>query len=189
MLIRYCDDFVVGFQYRADAERFGKLLKERLSKYGLEIAEEKSKIIEFGRKAWEKGLSRVETFDFLGFTHYCDTSRTGRYKVTVKTSIKKYRQKLKAMNEWMKRNRNILPLYEGYWEKVKQKLRGHYEYYGRSGNYRMIKRYYERTVGLAWKWINRRSNRESYNLEQYTKFLKYNPLPRPKITHSIYIKT
>ena len=70
MLIRYADDFVAGFQYRADAERYGKQLKERLSKYGLEIAEEKSKIIEFGRKAWQKGVSKVETFDFLGFTHY-----------------------------------------------------------------------------------------------------------------------
>lgn len=187
-LIRYADDFVVGFQYKIEAERFAAALKSRLNKYGLSIAEDKSKILDFGRKTWlrNRGKRKLETFDFLGFTHYCDTSRKGYFMLSVKTSMKKFRQKLKDMNEWLKGYRNKLSLYGSYLKKVCQKLKGHYEYYGRSGNYRMMKRFYERTVGLLWKWINRRSDRKSYNLEQFTKLLKYNPLPRPRITHSIF---
>jgi len=100
--------------------------------------------------------------------------------------MKKFKQKLKEMNEWLKGYRNKLSLFGSYLKKVCQKLRGHYEYYGRSGNIWMLKRFYERTVGLIWKWINRRSNGKSYTLKQFTKLLKYNPLPRPRITHSIF---
>ena len=132
MLIRYADDFVVGFQYRVDAEKFAIALKMRLDKYGLSIADDKSKILDFGRKAWLReriGGKKVEAFDFLGFTHYCDISLKGRFKVSVKTSIKKFKQKLKELNMWLKDYRNKLPLFSCYLKKVCQKLRGHYEYY------------------------------------------------------------
>ncbi len=189
ILIRYADDFVVCFQYGREAKEFAKELKVRLAKYGLKIAEEKSKVIKFGQKAWmeaQKTGGKVETFDFLGFTHYCDKSRRGNFKLSQKTSAKKYRQKLRDMKEWLRKHKNILPLYGEYLNKLRQKLTGHYQYYGRSGNMRMLKQYYERTAGLLFKWINRRSQKRSYTLKQFSKFLRYNPLPRPRIYHSTY---
>ncbi len=189
ILVRYADDFVVCFQYEEEAKGFTKELKERLNKYGLEISEEKSKVIEFGRYARQKAQKegrRLETFDFLGFTHYCDRSITGKFKLTQKTSMKKYRQKLKAANEWLKRYRNVMPLKEGYWQTLALKLKGHYQYYGISGNSKMIQQFYNETLKLAYKWINRRSQRKSYNWEQFKKFVQFNPLPKPRIYHSTY---
>ena len=188
-LIRYADDFVVCFQHEREAKEFAKELKERLGKYGLTIAEEKSKIIEFGRYAWQKAQKegkRLETFDFLGFTHYCDQSLRGKFKLTQKTSRKKFRQKMKDMNEWLKRFRNIMSLTEGYWKTLRLKLIGHYRYYGISGNMRMLQMFHDKTIKLAYKWINRRSQRKSYNWERFKKFQQYNPLPKPKIYHSTY---
>jgi RNA-directed DNA polymerase len=188
-LIRYADDFVVCFQNERDAKEFVEALKERLKKYGLEIAEEKSKLIEFGRYAWQKAQvegRRVKTFDFLGFTFCCDSGRNGKFKLVMKTSSKKMRQKLKEMNEWLKKFRNRESLMKNYWNKLRQKLRGHYAYYGISGNIRMLQKFYDRTVSLAFKWINRRSQKKSYKWEKFKRFLDYNPLPQPRICHSLY---
>lgn len=100
-LVRYADDFVVCFQYGSEAKVFGEALRRRLGKFGLRIAEEKSRIIEFGRYAWQRAQrqgKRVATFDFLGFTHYCGKTRRGKFRLGRKTARKKYTQKLKAMN-------------------------------------------------------------------------------------------
>jgi len=187
-LIRYADDFIVCFQSGSEAKTFGEKLEQRLGKFGLKIAEGKSRIIEFGRYVWGKAQregKKVATFDFLGFTHYCDKTRKGKFKLGRKTASKKFRQKIKAMNIWMKKVRNLVELKE-WWQVLRLKLIGHYRYYGISGNYREIKKFYILTSKLAYKWINRRSQKKSYNYERYCRFKKYNPLPEPRIYHRTY---
>lgn len=131
-IVRYADDFICCFQYPNDAEWFVRNLRQRFAKYGLSLAEEKTKILEFGRyaarKRAERGLGKPETFDFLGFTFYCsmNTERTF-YRCKVKTSRKKLRNKIRAMKEWIRNHRNM-PL-EWLFKKVNEKLRGHYQYY------------------------------------------------------------
>jgi RNA-directed DNA polymerase len=187
-LIRYADDFIVLFQIAKEAKEFGRKLRERLTKFGLKIAEEKSKIIWFGQYAWQKAQierKRLDTFDFLGFTHYCDKTRGGKFKLGRKTASKKFRQKVKQMNQWLKSIRNQIELRK-WWRLLGIKLIGHYRYYGISGNMPLMRAYYTRTLRLAHKWINRRSQKKSYNWQQFLKFVKYNPLPLPKICHLTY---
>jgi len=187
-LVRYADDFVVCFQYRDEAKKFGEMLRERLTKFRLRISEKKSKIIEFGRYAKEnakKTGKEVETFDFLGFTHYCDKSRTGKFKLGRKTARKRFVQKMKALNQWLKAVRNQEKLKE-WWEALGQKLMGHYQYYGISGNSRGLQQTYRQTTKLVFKWINRRSQKKSCTWEQLTHYLERNPLPKPRIYHYTY---
>ena len=181
-LIRYADDFIVCFQSEREAQEFGAKLQERLSKFGLKISETKSKIIEFGRYA---GNKHPETFDFLGITHYCDKTLKGKFNVGRKTSKKKLIQKYKAMNEWLKQSRNSMGLKE-WWSILKRKLVGHYQYYGIRGNMRSLQSYYIQVLRLTYKWINRRSQRRSYTWEQYSRWIRNNPLPQPKIYHKPY---
>ena len=186
--IRYADDFVVCFQKEEEAEEFGRVLRQRLSKFGLTASEEKSRIISFGRypyyTAWEEG-KRLETFDFLGFTHYGTQTRKRYFKLGRKTSRTRYRQKLKETNRWLKDVRNMIKR-EDWWKVLRLKLIGHYRYYGVSGNMRDLKAFYNQTVKLAYKWINRRSQKKSYNITQFYKMLEYKPLPKPKIYHRNY---
>lgn len=184
-LIRYADDFIVCFQSGDEARKFGEMLKQRFDKFGLKIAENKSKIIEFGRNVWYKAQregGRVETFNFLGIMHYCSKSRTGKFKLGRETVRDRYWRKMKEMNQWLKDIRNSVKL-EEWWKVLGQKLTGHYRYYGIGGNSQAIGSFYYWTVKLAYKWINRRSQKGSFNWIQFTRFLKYNPLPTPKIYH------
>jgi group II intron reverse transcriptase/maturase len=187
-LIRYADDFIVCFQSGSEAKTFGEELKQRLGKFALRIAEGKARIIEFGRYVWAKARregKKVATFDFLGFTHYCDKTRRGKFKLGRKTSVKKFRQKLEEMNLWLKKARNFVELKE-WWKVLRVKLLGHYRYYGASGNMQALRKFYIQTSKLAYKWINRRSQKKSFTYAQYCKFKEYNPLPEPKIYHLIY---
>ena len=143
-LIRYCDDFVCCFQNRYEAEVFKERLEERFGKYGLELAEEKTKILEFGRFAGQnrtaRGEGKPDTFDFLGFMFYCGMDGKKRfYRCRVKTSKKKFRSKIKAMKEWIKIHR-ALPL-EQIFKTVNAKLREHYQYYGVTDNTREVKNF------------------------------------------------
>ena len=186
-LIRYCDDFVVCFEDLESARKFMQMLKERFAKFGLKIAEDKSRVIEFGRRIWEKSSRegrKVETFDFLSFTHFCDKTRRGKFKVSRKTARKKFIQKMKEMNVWLKSIRNLVKLKE-WWKVLKAKLLGHYRYYGISGNIRIVNKFYQETCRLAYKWINRRSQKKSCTYEKYCKHWK-DTLPKPKIYHLIY---
>jgi len=187
-LIRYADDFIVCFQSGREVKEFGKALEQRLGKFGLRVAPEKKRIIEFGRYVWQRRRERgekVATFDFLGFTHYCDKTRKGAFKLGRKTARKKFVQKTKELNQWMKKVRNLVELKE-WWQVLRLKLLGHYHYYGISGNAPAMQEYYTRTLKLAHKWINKRSQKKSYNWQQFWKFVKYNPLPLPKIYHLTY---
>lgn len=188
-LTRYADDFIVCLESEEEAKAFGEKLRERLGKFGLKVSEEKSRVIEFGRKAWQKGKEtgiKASTFNFLGFTHYCDKTRKDGFKVGRKTSGKKMKTKLKAMNQWLKSIRNAVELKE-WWKTLKQKLTGHYRYYGMSGNMKELRVYYSRTASLAYKWMNRRSQKKSMNMERYRRLInEWNPLPKPKIYHLTY---
>lgn len=187
-LIRYADDFVVCFQKAAEARAFGDRLKERLNKFGLKVSEEKSRILPFGRypyySAQEKGR-KLATFDFLGFTHYCTKTRRGYFRLGRKTSKAKFRQRIKELNQWLKDVRNQVELKQ-WWGVLRLKLMGHFRYYGISGNMAELRAFYKRAVRLAFKWINRRSQKRSYNWAQFHRFLQFNPLPVPKIYHLTY---
>jgi len=187
-LVRYADDFVGFFQSDKEAKAFGRKLRERLSRFGLRIAENKSRIIEFGRYPWlraQREGKRIATFDFLGFTHYCDKTRKGKFKLGRKTSKAKFRQKIRTMNQWLKNVRNLMGL-KLWWKVLELKLIGHYRYYGISGNMPEMRAFYKQTLRLAYKWINRRSQKRSYNWHQFHRFLKYNSLPQPRIYHLAY---
>ena len=185
-LIRYADDVVAAFQKKADATRFDEEVKERLAKFGLKTSEEKSRTIPFGRyssaSAERKG-KKPDTFDFLGFTCYCTKSRKGNFLLGRRTAKKKYRQKAKELKHWLKATRNQVKL-EEWWKTLARKLEGHYRYYGISGNIREMQSYHRQAISVAFKWVNRRSQKKSYNWRQFCRYLQYNPLPRPRIYHS-----
>ena len=184
-LLRYCDDFVIGCQYEWEAEKILSDLKERLKKFGLEVSEAKTRIVEFGRYAQERAEKRGQkagTVEFLGFTHLCTESRSGRFTVGRRTSGKKFRAKLVAMNLWLKRGRNLLELGD-WWKILKWKLTGHYQYYGITGNRGSLDRFYQQVLKLAYKWWNRRSQKRSGNWEEFQRRLQWTPLPKPRIVH------
>ena len=183
-IIRYADDFVVCFRHQVDATRFRHELDERLAKFGLEISPEKTKIIEFGPLSESKARRRgckPETFDFLGFTHYCSRSRNGRYfRMKRITSRKKFTAKIRMFRDWLKAKRT-LPTRE-LMEKVVSKLRGHFAYYGVTDNSKGISRFAYEIQRLLFKWLNRRGKRGCMNWEKFNFFLKKYPLPSPRIT-------
>lgn len=152
-ITRYADDSVACFQYKEDAQKYYKVLIKRLAKFGLEIAEEKTRIIEFGRfaerDAKKRGERKPETFDFLGFTHYCGRSRKGRFKLKWKTSRKKFVTKAKEFNKWMKKNRRS-PL-SIIWNSINQKLRGHYNYYGVSDNWNNLLQFKREIIKITYQ--------------------------------------
>jgi RNA-directed DNA polymerase len=190
-LVRYADDFVCVVRYANDASRIERGLKNRLEKYGLEIHPTKSRNISYGRFESQNAKQqnrRANTFDFLGFTHYCDTSRNGKFKLGRKTSRKKFACKCKEMNLWLKSIRNRMKT-KDWWKILESKLRGHYHYYGVSENYAGIARFYKITIKLVMKWLNRRSQKRKMNCDKFNKYLEHYPLPKPRIVHSFYTLT
>jgi group II intron reverse transcriptase/maturase len=187
-IIRYCDDFVVCFQKKADAVGFVHALTGRLGKFGLEIEPSKTKMFEFGRFAEVNAAKRgkkPETFDFLGFTHYCSTTRDGKkFRVKRKTSRKKFTAKVKAFKEFIKNSRTLpTAVLMG---KVKAKLQGHYNYYGVTDNSHGIARFHYEVVRLVHKWFNRRGKRNCLNWDKLHLLLKRYPLPKPRICVCLY---
>ena len=188
-IINYADDMVLCLQYKEDAIKVYNLLKERLKKLGLEFAEEKTRLIEFGRFASENckknGKRKPDSFDFLGFTHYCGTShKTGRFRVKRKTSKKKFKQKIQEYKVWIKENRNK-PLRE-IMLTMKKKLIGHFNYYGITDNQESLLRFQLETRKLLFKWLNRRSQKKSYNWIGFNQMLEHYKLPLPKIKVNVY---
>lgn len=187
-LIRYCDDYVVCCESEQDAREFLDSLEQRLSKFGLEISREKTHIVRFGRHAWQharKHKEKVASFDFLGFTHYCKSSRRGKFIMGHKTSKTNLRRKLREITDWVKRVRNFLSL-KSWWPMLKAKLTGHYNYFGISGNYHCLNQFYRRVKSIIFKWVNRRSQKKSMTFNIYLKYLQLNPLPKPRICRSLY---
>jgi RNA-directed DNA polymerase len=187
-LVRYADDFICMVQYKDDAQCIEQALRERFAKFALELHPKKTRVISFGRYERENAKRqnrKANTFDFLGFTHYCGTSRRGKFIVGRKTSRKKFRIKCKAMNDWLRKIRNFRKA-KDWWPILQAKLRGHYQYYGVSGNIRSLRRFYFLTLRMTLKWLNRRSQHKSFNRKRFYKYLEHYPLPEPRIVHNLY---
>jgi RNA-directed DNA polymerase len=184
---RYADDFLACFQYREDAERFLTGLRERLGKFHLEVEPSKTQLIEFGRFAEGNAARRggkPETFDFLGFTHYCGRTRYGAFKVKRMTSKKKLRAKLQAVKAWLREERNHLKTGE-LLERGKQMLVGHLQYYAITDNGRMCEEFRRQVTRLLYKWLNRRSQRRSYTWERFFDALAWVRWPTVRIQHQL----
>jgi len=187
-MVRYADDSVFCFQYEEDAQRFYRGLITRLGKFNLEIAEEKTKIIKLNKDNRENDKDdegkREESFDFLGFTHYVGKDKNGSKRVKRKTSKKKYKASLLRCKEWMMRNR-ILPTKQ-FMKTIKAKIQGHCNYYGITDNRRAVGNFIDEVRSLLFKWLNRRSQKNSFNWSKFVLFLKKYPLPRAKVYVNIF---
>jgi len=176
MLMRYADDFVVCFQYHRDARRFYDVLGERLDKFGLELSKEKTRLIEFTRFKTEKS----EVFTFLGFEYRWGLSRKGKPLVKMRTSKKKFKLALSNLLAWIKKYRSRLGT-RALFNKLRQKLQGHFNYYGVCGNFEMLWKYYYQSLEIMFKWLNRRSQKKSCTFEGFMKMVDYYRIPRPRI--------
>jgi group II intron reverse transcriptase/maturase len=200
-MVRFADDFVMGFEHEADAQRVSAVLPKRMAKYGLSLHPEKTRLVDFARPAPRgrrtKNPAGAEPkdddphgghpgrFDFLGFTHYWGRALRGGYVIKRKTSKQRLRRAIKKVSQWCREHRH-LPLRE-QWQKLKSKLAGHYGYYGITGNSLSLGRYAMAVVKLWHKWLNRRERKPSLNWTKYNAMLQgaYR-LPSPRIVHSIY---
>jgi group II intron reverse transcriptase/maturase len=176
LIIRYADDFVCAFQYKQDAELFYQQLNERLGKFGLEVSPEKTRILLFNRSM----LKQSETFDFLGFEFRRALSRKFKSIIRRRTSRKKLRASIAAFTEWIKTNRN--KKISKLMTTLRAKYRGYWNYYGVIGNYGSLKTFYYLTRRILFKWLNRRSQRLSYNWAGFEDLLNQFLMPAPKIT-------
>lgn len=186
-IIVYADDFVCCFQNKKDAEEFYERLKHRVMHFGLELEENKSRLIAFGRYARErsgKNGKKPETFTFLGFTHYCSKSRNGRFRVKRKTNKKKFAKKCREVHRAIAKMRTLRLLQ--IMKKLNQILVGYYHYYGITDNYKGINDFCERVRKSLFYWLNRRSQKKSYTWEAFQTMMKDYPLASPRIYVSIY---
>ena len=184
---RYADDFLACFQYREEAARFLKELVARLGKFHLEVEPSKTQLIGFGRFAEKSAASKggkPETFDFLGFTHYCGQTRKGSFKVKRMTSKKKFRAKLQAVNAWLRKERNRLKTGE-LLDRGRQILVGHLNYYAVTDNGKMCEEFRCQAARLLYKWLNRRSQRRSYTWERFNDTLDWLRWPPVRIQHQL----
>jgi len=165
IVVRYADDFVIGFQYRGEAVRFLKALRERLAKFGLELHSDKTRLIEFGRFAIdnrvERGEGKPETFDFLGFTHVCSKTRKGNFTVRRRTIAKRQRNKIKEVKAELLRRRHDPVPEIGKW--VRSVVQGHFNYFAVPGN-RQANDAFRTEVMKYWLYALRRRSQKAGNL-------------------------
>ena len=185
-IVRYADDFVVGFQYRSDAERFQKELTQRLAKFGLELHEGKTRLIEFGRFARdnrkERGEGKPETFDFLGFTHICATRKAdGGFALRRKTIAKRLRAKINEVKETLMRSRHRPMPEQGGW--LRSVVQGHFNYYGVPGNREALDAF-RTQIGQSWLRALRRRSQKARSLtwERFQWWMK-TWIPTARIIH------
>ena len=183
--IRYADDAILCFQYQEDAQRVLEVLPKRFAKYGLRLHPQKTRLVEFGRRAYfrlKRLKTKPETFDFLGFTHRCATSRAGKFVVQVSTMKKRLRRGIKAIAEWCRTHLHD-PL-EHQQRMLNAKLRGHYQYYGRPTNYRSLSKFLAAVRRLWRTWVSRRTRGRRISWERFVKLLHRYPLLPARITHA-----
>jgi RNA-directed DNA polymerase len=165
IIVRFADDFVVGFEHEGDARQFLTDLRERFAKFALELHPDKTRLIEFGRNAVRdraaRGVGKPETFDFLGFTHYCGTTKNGRFWLRRKTVTKRMRAKLKALNVELKRRRHEPIPVQGQW--LGSVVRGHLAYYAVPGNTDAVATFRTQVSRLWLRALRRRSQRHRLN--------------------------
>ena len=184
IIVRFADDYIVGFQHREDAERFLAELRERLARFCLELAGEKTRLIEFGRFAAERrrarDLGKPETFDFLGLTHVCGKDRKGRFALRRRTSTKRLRAKLRVVKDELKHRRHLPIPEQGQW--LGRVVQGHYNYYAVPGNIAALEAFRQQVTRHWYNALRRRSQRSSLTWERMQR-LEARWLPPARILH------
>lgn len=181
---RYADDLVICFRYQKDANRVKEVLGKRLEKYKLKLNEDKTKMVSFSKSAMQQGIKQG-AFNFLGFTFYLGRTKRGIVIPKLKTEGKRFRSKLKKVNDWAKKMRNKVPL-KIIWKAFCRKLQGHVQYYGISFNSTHVTSFLYRAVLILFKWLNRRSQRKSFNWESFELFMKRYPVPDVRVYHKLF---
>lgn len=186
LLIRYADDLVIAFTSERDARRVEEVLAKRLSRFGLRLHPEKTRRVRFRApdgKGKPPGSRGPGTFTFLGFTHYWGKSRKGRWMVQRKTDTTRLTRALSRVRQWCRRWRHSPVSWQQ--QQLSLGLRGHYAYYGITGNYRALNSYHHGVTQEWRKWLNRRSQKAKMTWERYSRLLVNYPLPRPRIVHAV----
>ncbi len=186
-LVRYADDAALVFSREDDARRVMEVLPKRFGKHGLALHPEKTRLVEFRRPdrrppkdhGGAGGGGRPGTFDLLGFTHYWGLSRKGRWVVKRRTAHDRFNRSLKRVADWCRENRH--QSVREQWQALVRKLRGHFGYFGITGNYEGIRRYREGVKHVWRKWLGRRSNRARMSWDRMGRLLERYPLPPPRI--------
>jgi len=176
---RSADDFIFGFRFKDDATYLMKLLGKRLEKFGLELAKEKTGMVRFSR--FKKHLNTK--FSFLGFDFRWVVSKNGKDYISMETNPKRMTKSLKEFTKWCKENRN--KRIKNIVDIVNKKLKGYFNYYAIEGNSRRVNRFYFIATGILYKWLNRRSQRRSFNFDQFKEKMEHYGLIKPKIQRSI----
>lgn len=176
-MVRFADDFVMGFSNYEDAKRVMKVLPKRFRKFNLTLHPDKTKLLDI--KSPQIGN---RSFDFLGFTHYMGSSRKGKPILKRKTSKKKFSKSLTKLSDWIRKNRHLkLPLLI---KGINIRLRGHYNYFGISFNYEGISRFYYETCRILHKWLNRRGGKKKWNWDRFTHLInEWIYLLKPRLYH------
>lgn len=177
-IVRFADDFICMFEYEEEAMAVYEHLKTRLAKFGLELAEDKSRILPFGRNS-----ETTETFDFLGFTHVNGKTRNGKYTVGHKISKKKKKVFKAKLKKWIKENRNSD--IKVFMALLNKKLRGTNNYYCISGAYKEVRALYNHAMWVTYKWLNRRSQRKSFTPEKFFPFWN-EKISKPRVHVNIW---
>jgi group II intron reverse transcriptase/maturase len=186
-LIRFADDFAIGFRHERDARRVMEVLAKRFAKYGLTIHPDKTRLICFQspsratRDAETNSGDGPRTFDLLGFTHYWGKSRKGAWVVKRKTASSRFGRAVRSIAHWCRNNRHR-PISEQQ-IKLRQKLHGHYAYYGINGNYAALQRFFHEVKRRWYKWLNRRNRQRELPWDRFATMAKRYPLPTPRIVH------
>ena len=184
VIVRYCDDFVMGFEHERDARRFLDDLRARLAKFNLELAEDKTRLVEFGRFAAQnrrrRGLGKPEKFDFLGFTHICATTRNGRFMLKRVTVAKRMRAKLRELNIELKRRRHLPVPEQGLW--LAGVVRGHLAYYAVPTNSDAVQAFRTQVIRLWYQALRRRSQRTHLNWTRMNRLVT-RWIPSARIQH------
>lgn len=182
MLIRYADDAVMVFSDQEDAKRIMKVLPKRMGKYGLTLNLEKTQLVTFRRPLLKQQGKQGKSFDFLGFTHYWGRSRKKKWIIKKKTAKNRLNRILKNINSWCREYRHAAVEWQR--NKLELKIKGHYGYFGITGNIRSLMKFYRRTIQIWKKWLSRRSQKGWISWEQFYRLIKQHPLPPPRIVHS-----
>jgi len=183
-MVRFADDAVLVFEKEDDAKRVMSVLPQRFGKYGLTLHPEKTRLVDFRRPGGNPREATGECFDMLGFTHYWGKSRKGKWVVARKTAKSRLSRAVKRIGRWCQEQRH--QRLEDQQLALNRKLRGHYSYYGVTGNFRALV-HFRRAVERLWrKWLSRRSRKAHLHWEAFRRLLHHYPLAPPRIVHSVY---
>ena len=181
---RYADDAVICCQQEEDAARIKRALSSRLAKYKLKLNEDKTTCVSFSRSEYQQG-KKQGVFHFLGFTFFWGRTRKGKPIPKVETHGKRMRSKLKSVNEWARNIRNKFR-FAYIWKLFCSKLEGHIRYFGVSFNSKRVEAFIYKATVIMFKWLNRRSQRKSFDWDKFNLFMRAHPLPKIKVYHALF---